>query len=69
MEGTATSTAKFASFTDDETVVSEGEKDRYVVVSWVDAQNSYGTTVRQKFIGILEHTKTGTWKVLGFSFI
>ncbi len=66
---TTPSTAKFASFTDDETLVSEGMKDRYAVVSWVDAQNSYGATVRQKFVGVLEHTKTGTWKVLGFSFI
>ena len=63
------STAKFASFTDDQTSVSEGKKDRYAVVSWVDAQNIYGATVRQRFIGILEHTKTGTWKVLQFSFI
>ena len=66
---TTPSTAKFAPFTDDETLVSEGMKDRYAVVSWVDAQNSYGATVRQKFISILEHTKTGTWRVLGFSFI
>ena len=66
---TTPSTAKFASFVDDQTSVMEGKKDTYAVVSWVDAQNTYGAAIRQRFIGILEYTKNGTWKVLQFSFI
>jgi len=59
------STAKFASFSDDQTIVGKSGA-RYGVVSYVDAQNAYGAEIRQKYFGIVELGKDGKYRLLAF---
>jgi hypothetical protein len=60
-------TAKFASYTDDQTATCK-KGSRYGVSSYVDAQNTYGATIRQKFFGVVEQGKDGKWHLLEFMF-
>ena len=61
------STAKFASYTDEETTVSVRDSVSSVF-SWVDAQNAYGATVRKRYVCYFEKTD-GRWNVVGAGFI
>lgn len=60
-------TAKPASFTDEQTVVAKFGN-RYFVSSWFDAQNSYGTMIRETYAGLAEK-KGEKWMLIGCSLI
>jgi hypothetical protein len=59
------STAKFASFSDDQTIVGKNGT-RYGAASYVDAQNAYGAIIRQRYFGVIERGKDGKFRLLAF---
>ena len=59
--------ARFASYTDEETTVSVRDSVCFVS-SWVDAQNVYGTMVRKRYACYFEKTD-GRWDVVRSRFI
>lgn len=42
---------------------------RYKIVSYVDAQNSFGALIRNDFVGIVEQTSEDRWSLNEFSFM
>jgi hypothetical protein len=64
----APSSAKFAeTMRDDTSVNREGQV--YTVVSWVDAQNSFGAVLRKVFAAKVEQVSDGRWKLRELSFV
>ena len=55
----APGSAQFPSFSD--AIVEKIGSDRYSVVSYVDAKNSFGTSIRTKYHCILKRDTDGTW--------
>lgn len=41
---------------------------KYRIISWVDAQNSFGAKLRNHFIGEVEQTKKGHWQLNSLEF-
>lgn len=45
-----------------------GASQRYRITSWVDAQNTFGATLRTPFTGEIEQTAKGKWRLLSLQF-
>lgn len=60
-------TAKTASYSDNQTIVSK-INNKYLVSSWLEAQNGFGAMIKSRYIGIAEK-KNGKWTTLAFGFI
>jgi len=59
----APSTARFASITDEETIIHDLGGDKFTVTSWVDSQNSFGATMRTKYQMTVERKSDGDWTI------
>ena len=56
------STAKFASIIDDEVSMKNTENCTHIVKSFVDSQNVFGATIRNRYIAVLTYSKeTDRW--------
>lgn len=62
----APSTADFKPGYSDSVTRLEGQ--RYRVISWVDAQNSFGAKLRNHFIGEVEQVERGRWELITLEF-
>ena len=40
------------------------QQQEYIVSSWVDSQNAFGTTIRTKFIVFVKQVSDGRWEVM-----
>lgn len=63
----ASSTAKFPGLFDGGDHVYR-KKQKYTVISYVDAQNGFGAMIRTKFIGQIEQVSDGNWKLISLTF-
>ncbi len=52
----------FGDYQNPEQVVSDLGGGKYCVRAWVEAQNSFGATVRTQFVCDLERASTGSWR-------
>lgn len=64
----APGTAKFSSFSESR-VTYDASDDSYFVRGWVDAQNSFGATLRSNYICTVRNTEGETWKSRNCSLI
>ena len=64
----APSTARFAESLRDETSVNR-EGQVYTVVSWVDAQNSFGAMLRKVYVAKIEQVSDGVWQLKEVTFL
>ncbi len=60
----APSTAKFPGFTDSSSSTVVTANGSYTVVSYVDAQNSFGAMLRNRFVCRIQPTVSGAWTLL-----
>lgn len=58
------STAKFPSVFERDGHVVKGKDHQYMINSYVDSQNSFGATIRTKFILIIEQVDKDNWKLV-----
>ncbi|WP_294347997.1 hypothetical protein [Prosthecochloris sp.] len=59
-------TAKFADAWSGGYTVQDIGDQKYRIVSWVDAQNSFGALIRMYFYGKVQQTAEDEWEVLEF---
>jgi hypothetical protein len=64
----APSTAKFPGSTDKNTQVLKDGAD-YIVMSWVDSENSFGAMLRSSYIGVVRQNGAYDWEVISFQFL
>lgn len=61
----APSTARFPRITDSRVEVTQAGECRFDVFAYVDAQNGFGATVRQRYIAVMEYEPgRGTWRLV-----
>lgn len=57
----APSTAKFPTY--DKSMVATNDNKRFKVTSYVDAQNSFGASVRTRYVCIITHVNGNQWQL------
>ncbi|MCU0588643.1 MAG: hypothetical protein MUF52_10870 [Syntrophobacteraceae bacterium] len=48
--------------------VTRIERQKYRVISWVDAENSFGAKIRNHFIGVIEQIENDRWSLISLEF-